>query len=926
MIQTNISLKLLRNGPNNVKFYSKSNIKEKLEFFIQKGKIRKTEKEINNKLKKKFEKIKKVVRQNIYSPQKMLLLLKARYEDVFDKTDINSVSLSKIKPSDLRPERQTSIQIFNQIVSASNISKRPIDKRLALSLLGVSKEQSEDSFFITKKVCKLLENDNSWERSMYLMKFCDRKQCVVAFNHILKWTLSKGKIKDAFKILSDCRKWGIKNNTQTYIILFDGISKAIEWGKADDKLCEKCENILIKLKDTNYIKNEKNESILNINHFNSCLSVLVKNFSSNQKYAWSFFNLLIPDADEKEKILHLKSNCQTFTIFLNGIKNYFKSESERVIKDQTKNDDFKTLELLDLHSSLVNYAHLIYKKVFKLSTPPIPPSKESSINDSSLLINYKNQINGFNFSIDSNFISTFISCFENTSFRTSSSLKQGSHYKYNETSLIYLKEFCEPIKEIYNFLSVTLNSKSVFLSNKNLKIFTDKRINRALMSIDKFNFQNDREPLKLENLLPEKVIENFNLNPTDINPLVLFPPPILSKNKKKALLNEKKKKLIDFSRNSFIELEKIKQNDLYVSSKGKIGVKLNSEILANLKKKKKAINIYLIMNFTNCLINLEKYDEFYLSIFYILKEWGGISLDFNELLKNYKPLNFFSGILTDFYFPKPIISNEEKKILINTDKVDSNIKFHDPKVIDILLIENFFYKIHEQINFQGKTSNNIIVEIFSVLINPEINRSKSLYPSDKTVNIIFSCLITSINYYYDYNNLNFKFKTKDLNKNLVRFSLTHEQLKSILGTLIKFINSLIIFESKKNNERFYISEKNLISYNKLVKKLYDSNWCDSDTNKDLIIHKLIIKSGILIYKPTILSSESKNNQPFYIKSSINNIYNHLKNRKDISDNDSALISQLEMLLNIKKNKSHDNEDLSLIKKKIYQSYFVNFSI
>ena len=174
---------------------------------------------------------------------------------------------------------------------------------------------------------------------------------------------------------------------------------------------------------------------------------------------------------------------------------------------------------------------------------------------------------------------------------------------------------------------------------------------------------------------------------------------------------------------------------------------------------------------------------------------------------------------------------------------------HDPETIDIMLIENFIFKISK--NFSRESPSSLATEIFASLVNPSTNVSKTLSPRPKTIDSIFSVFMKQLHHYNDsnYNREFIEKREKNIPKNTPKKSITESQLQIILPSLIRFMDSLMIHETRGQRKKSIVSNDYVESYNRIIERLYRSTWSNLETSDELNYHKLIIKSGILLYRP-----------------------------------------------------------------------------
>ena len=916
---TLINSKTTSNRELDPKVY-KSHVKTKLNYFLETGQILKySPDQYQKRISRIKEKLSYKVNQGSYSLQKALLVLKSKYDNILQTDSGEIISTEKLAPVDLNIDSQKSLDIFKALVNIKKINRRPIDEKLVLKLLGTNNVQLNDPFLVTRDVLKLLERDKEITRAVYLAKLAGSNSGVVGMNAVLQWLLERGDTKAAFKNFQDRKKWGIPITEHTYTILFDGLAKAHEWGKVSDEMAEKCMQIFGNFRETSSgkaIKSNKNKmdkgviSKCTITHFNACLNLLMKNFKNDQQYAWSFFDLLLPDSTGKNSTLIADS--QTFTIFLNGIKKHSQYKSELVINNDSLTKQVKTLNLLQIQGKLIQIADLILEKVIIAATPPVPPTKEEVEEDPDCLVKYRQKMKRQLVDIDQTFVSVFISCFINNTAGTGLHSTSGSHYKYIQRGLKYLSIWCPEVQSLFHFVEkVNDDNKYVLLKpSDTLQIGTDSRLKNAIESCKESDLKFLDEDVDVNDILPQSILPSEPLEPSKINPLVIFPPPLLSHNKTKAIFSGKQKRLVDFTRPTFADINLILLDKQYKNSRGKFGKKLPGSSKVTLDKKN-GINKFILMQTLDGLLQLGKLKEFYLAVWYCLTKWGGIYVSRTDILKVVNEVGVSKGVLSESYFPQflsPKDSNPvDKKTDINTEFIDITPEKkleltpeHDQETIDIMLIENFIFKISK--NFSRESPSSLATEIFASLVNPSTNLSKTLSPRPKTIDSIFSVFMKQLHHYNDsnYNKLFIEERANNIPNNTPKKSITGSQLQIFLQSLVRFMDSLMIHETRGQRKKSIVSNDYVESYNRIIERLYRSTWFNVEASDDLNYHKLIIKSGILLYRPKHLIDKREKivfSEP--ILKSMEIVYKALKNSQSLDKKDVKLMLSLRLILQLK---------------------------
>lgn len=897
----------------------KSHIKTKLNYFLETGEILKYSPEqyekraSKSKAKQSYQK-----NQGAYTLQKALLVLRSKYDNILQTETGEIISTENLTPSDLNIGSEKSLKIFKALVNIKKLNRRPLDEKLILKLLGTNNVQIKDPFLVTKDVLKLLDRDREVTRAVYLAKMAGPQGGVVGMNAVFQWLLERGDIKAAFKNFQDRKKWGIPMTEHTYTILFDGVAKAHEWGKVSNEMAEKCmrifESFMASSSNKTKDSNELNIALkCSIAHFNACLSILVKNFNKDQQYAWSFFDLLLPDG--KGTSPALIADSQTYTIFLNGIKKYSQYKSEIISNDDKLTKQNKTLNLLQIQGKLVQTADLILEKVISGATPPIPPTKEEVENNPDSLISYRQKMKRQLIDIDQTFVSVFISCYINNNAGTGTDINSGSHYKYIQQGLRYLSIWCPEVESLFHFVEKANKDTGYVLlkPNSSTKINTDSRLKNAVEAYDGSTLKFTDEDLTIDNVLPEAILSSDAPERSKVNPLVIFPPPLLSHNKTKAIFSGKQKRLVDFTRPTFADVRSIMLDKQYKNSRGKFGKKLIESSKIDLKKRN-GINRFLLIQALDGFLQLGKLNEFYLAVWYCLTKWGGIYVSRTDILNIARSNGVFKGVLNDDYFPKYVLqgSSSPEKTISKTETNEHKPTFvdispekkleltpeHESETVDIMLIENFIFKINK--NFSKESPSTLATEIFASLVNPSTNLSKSLIPRPKTIDAIFSVFMKELHHYNDsnYNRELIEKRMKKIPNNTPKKSINGPQLEVILSALIRFMDSLMIHETRGYKKKSIVSNDYVESYNRIIERLYKSTW--SEVQDKLNYHKKIVKSGILLYRPKYLID--KRDKIIYtdpILKSMEVVYAALKDSTSLDKKDVKLLLSLRLIFQLK---------------------------
>jgi transcriptional regulator with XRE-family HTH domain len=847
-------------------------------------------------------------KSNVKKPSldKIFIIFKKKYDaHKFFRKDGKEWDLEQIKPSDFRTDSKKSLQIFKNLIEFKKITKQSIPIPVIHTLLGITLDQLKDEFVVTKSTVNLLMRDNSTERAEYLARLAGNNG-TVAMNAILQWLLERGEIKLAFKHINDRKKWNIPPNAQTYVIFFDGVARAHEWGKISKDTSAKCIDIFEQQHEiySKALKSAEKGKVgvprVNIEHFNSCLNVLVKNYDNDQLMAWEFFDKIVPQPNSNSNLYKIIPDCHTFTILLNGVRKYAISNAEKVTADRNMPLSQKTIKLLEIQAKLVQSAEMVLTKVMNAATPPTPPTKEAVDENPAVLIDYRAKMRRQLLDIDPAFVSVFTSCFINN-IGTGTDIKLGSHYKYVEQGLKYMKVWSPSVGKLYDFLLVLNNGTDVTQATKSVKFNNDLRISKAVQDVgDKLSL----EASSVQEVMPANVITH-DVTMDKYNPKVIFPPPPLSKNKTRAIFSGKAKPLVDFCRPTYAEVRALVLDKQYHDSRGKYGTKLPANSSASLNYKPDQINRFLLQHILDGLLKQGRNNEFIMAIWYILTQYGNIRLsarnssqekfgavDVKQLEEMIKGKDISQNFLPEINYTALQSSYEKITQKINK-KTDS---------IDIQLVHSMFYKLNENFRKHGQSAIKVIGELYTCLVNPRTNSGTYIQPTDTTIDIIFSSLMTDLHYYNDfnYNGLVKSKKKNNIPNNSPRKSISHEQLLTILPVLSQFIIDIISYQATYRNPNVFINVHSIESYNKFVERLYKTTWLDVNEELKTNHHKEIMKSGILFYcHRQLIAPEDSTKYSSVIVPSIEYVYNDLKTKEHLTTEDNNLMRNLRILLQIK---------------------------
>lgn len=885
---------------------AKSHIKTRLDHFIETGEIsRLSPIEEQRKHRRKLENIKKLSFRSKVSPSKALLMLKAKYDNtLLTSKSGERIDLEKLKPHDLNVDSKQLLLVFQSLMEVKKVTRKPIDDKIMLTLLGSSPEQLKDPFLVTKDVLKLLERDQDIIRASQLCLMA-KYNGEVGMNAILQWCLDHGNVEEATKSLHRRKKWGIPANEHTYIHYFSGVAKCHEWGLVPDDLADRCVEMFSKLdfKPT-------------IEIFNACLSTLVKNYTGNQKRGWDFF--------DKLEELRIPPTCQTFTIFLNGCKKFHQSECQRIRSDKSINASQRTSHLFQSQADLITTANMVMERLKTAATPPIPPTREEVDADPEVLEEYRKNTRHTLMDIDPVFASTFILCFINNYAGTSYTASQGSHYAYIQQGLTYLQMWCPEVESMLYFVLKLLGDGIVPESGVYFNTSVSPEVQK-------------RTDARLEFAHLRTEVSPFTfckpLQKNNVNPLVIFPPPAFSSKKTKAIFSGKQKRLVDFGRPTFVDIKKLVAHRNYVNSKGKYGKKLPSLKSVSLERKP-AINKFLLQLALDALIKLGLHKEFYLAMWYALTKWGGLYVSRTSLIEAEKE-KLVCGALPRSSYPElkeppsDKSTNLEKEENSNGVSLDEKIRLtptHEVSIIDTMLVENFIYKMEENFHHTDVPAR-FATELVAAMVSKDSNMSRTLVPRDKTFDYIFSILNRDIHLYNDKNVHQGAVanRRRNLQDNTPKNSLTAQQLRDVLDPLMALLQSIMVYEARVfahvQNRKSFMLNRFVESYNSIINTIYATTWTDAPDNSDVAVelHKKIIHSGILLYRPkSLVDPREKIVHADSVLTSLEFVYNQFKATSELDSTNKKLMLTIRSLFQLDSASPEALEILSSLKWKIYR--------
>lgn len=235
--------------------------------------------------------------------------------------------------------------IFDQLLTFKKKYKKPVAKSIFYVLLRQNMKKINSNMSLTTAIQSCVEQDGNNQRANRLLKLSEWKNTVAA-NKLIEYNLSQFRLDDALKMYNNCKKWQIKPNVQTGVILFDGISRQLKYEKFE----ERKEALLSKLID---IYEEIPADVRQISVFNALLSCLVKNFANDQEMAWIFF----------DKLNGLEPDATTFSIFLKGLNEFKDYRRDQINQDPNKSQGVKFSEYHELEKEFIINVELITAKL-----------------------------------------------------------------------------------------------------------------------------------------------------------------------------------------------------------------------------------------------------------------------------------------------------------------------------------------------------------------------------------------------------------------------------------------------------------------------------------------------------------------------------------------------------------------------------------
>ncbi|KAI3404474.2 hypothetical protein KGF56_002666 [Candida oxycetoniae] len=735
--------------------------------------------------------------------------------------------------------------IFDNVMRIKDATKIQVNRLLSLRLLGTSKEQLEDPYFITSNAYDLLKCDQDDKRATYLCRISKRECAKVGMNVIMAWHFDRKDQKAGIKSFHERRRFGIQCDEYTYSMLFNGVSKTTSWGHASQDLCDKMLEIFRNGRDE--FSNKSSQFTTTV--FNACLSILVKNFQDRQASAWAFFDELT--GNEETEIKRINPDAQTFTILLQGIKRYTEHEREKTLEDTSLSSHERILRLLELEAGHVKTAEIIMDKVRALAMPPLKTSDE--------VLNLKN-IKKWKHSrvhIDFPVITTYIASLCSRDSGTGLGLHKGSHYAYNERALDILRAVSPEADKLLKYIESDIQDNRITVSEKS-KSQTDKRIQNAMNRVEGVNLKFFKN---MEDLRPSHVLGNFD--PLAFNPEVYMVRHDRFKDQPEPLINLKSELLVKEDKNL---KKKSKQ-----PNKGSLSF---------------SINRFMLNQVFDSLVNIGRFREFVQAFYYSMAEWGGLNIDTTDLKKQDIFGNFFDKV----------------------PKSRSNHKNRVASIVDEAMFNTLIYKVGEHGRTNGRTRTNILVQILRFLADPNFGKD-SIPLTFEHINNICSVFVKDLHYYNDYHK-----KKLYTSKHFI----SSKQLTEFLENLIEFQQTYRDYLGRKEKSRVPNSFCSFMD--KVIGIVSSSHWTDVGTSeKKAYFDKLILKAGILYYKPKVsLSKDNFDQHTLAIEKSLLKFQKTLNADSKLTPENKKLQIALKRL-DVKYYKDFDAKQHTKVLEEIYQT-------
>lgn len=859
---------------------------EKLAVFAQTGEIRRT---LGFCQAKKADSERKV---RAMSQQKVLLNLQAKYGSVpLITPDGGKIPLDRLTPRDLRMTNPTLAKIFLALMEVRRMDNKRPSNSLLMTLMGVTPMLVADPYLVTRDVLRLLELDNNALRAMELCRMAGEKGAV-GMNAVLEWALRREDVKLAQKTISNRSKWGIPTTDHTHVIHFSGLADVYEWGAVPHETAKKV-----------YDAVAEGKVPAKVDIFNAALKLLTKDYTDDQKLAWSFF-----DEYMKRKVKH---DTFTYTIFLNGCKRMYLDRAAQLAQKSTMSATQRTFKLYENHAKIVQIAETVLLKLLEEATPPIPPTKEEASENPALMHFYRVSVDKWNVEMDQIFLLTILPCFLDGSFGSGATPKDSVHYEYAQRALLYLQAWVPETRELLKFASEgpSADGDSPIVGTQNTSVLGGNMPN--------WDYTYTVEPSKILKVRTDGRAAKANLRPEitpaqvlqplsndDLNPNVLYPPSPMSSQKSQATFSGIKRALVNFARPSFSSLRKEYLRQLFRTTNGAQGIEYPPQ---RYLEHKNHINSFLLRHFVDALLKLDRKKEFHYVVWYSLAKWGKIKFDVTKVRSDkFEPFKYskfyVSAPQTQEYYgfssadlPKPSIKCEkelkEGKPQICEIETAPPRLCADLDVVDTALVEDFIYKIEENFPLHLAPSR-FSAEVLAALCYG----ATTLRPRLKTADAVVSTLFREIYRFNDYNYSTSTAKNakREIADNTPRHSITFVQLTEMVEAITTLVKCISICTVMEANEVKLVN-----SLDNIMQRIYDYTWTDAlETNgKKYYIHEQLLTAAILFWQPRQFSEL---NEP-----AINNLWNsvlyvmsHLEGRDNLNTRDKVLLLALKDICNI----------------------------
>ncbi|KAG7662285.1 uncharacterized protein J8A68_004179 [[Candida] subhashii] len=846
-----------------------------------------------------------------YDLRKALETLISKYDaSLFVDDEGHSLDITTLNAHDLKFDSPKAKWVFDNLMKFKEITKKRPERGLMLALLGTNMDQLEEPFYIAKNILQLLEIDNDPARALYLANMSTKAAAAPGMNLIMRWVIEKNGVQEGLKLFQKRKDSGIPPNEYTYVMLFDAISKASEWGKVDDALAERVASTFVRQRIIASTDSTK-ASTCGIEAFNACLNVLVKNFSNNLAHAWKFFDNLAPA--ENVELIPLHANAHTFSIMLLGLRKFAQHQRQEIMDDSRLSGNERILKLLDVEAWVVKSADVVFAQAMKTAMPPRPPPEDSE--DEEAMKRFRTELAKKRFTdIDIYLVSNYISTHVDVTFGTNTGPKSGSHYRYNEKALNLLNQFSPFVNELLQFVAKTTKAKNIAeitTATKKLQERTDSRINEAISEASDYFDPEYQETLN--DVLPQSVVPNAEM--PNANPQVIMPAPprIGSRN----FINYKEEPLVMFNRRmTYEEGIAVFSNELFEKSRGKKGKKMSKLMQRKMESKdrKYPVNPFILNQTFDAMINLGRFNEYLFAMWYTLVKWGGVKLDLAKLFQKQNVAT--RGVIPDESIPR--YSEEVNYIASGVDK--PNIA----SIVDHSLLSTLMYRIEQNSRAKGTTRTNLIIEMFAVLASPIYN-PRGLVPNQLHTINIWQAMLMDLHYYNDYD------KAVLQVRNSKKYYINHSQLKASLTNILNYSQAYLIWHERVHGQGKYISNTFTSNFNKVINRLQESEWLDVSPEDKLQIHYLIVKAGILFYRPlkTIPLELEEREFSNSIEPSLNYIREVLSVKNDaktLDRNELRLYSALGAIRELDSRKDDFNASLKRQCEKIYKNTIVGKSV